>query len=73
MKVILFGSTDMVGQGALRECRFDPEVGSVLAIVRRPSGLRDPKVRESRAMLVVAKQGAPKRVLENRDIVALAP
>ncbi|MGI5147719.1 epimerase [Plantactinospora sp. CA-294935] len=46
MKVILFGATGMVGQGVLRECLRDPRVGSVLAVVRTPTGQRDPKLRE---------------------------
>jgi len=44
MKVILFGATGMVGQGVLRECLLDPEVESVLAIGRRPSGTQSPKL-----------------------------
>jgi uncharacterized protein YbjT (DUF2867 family) len=46
MKVILFGATGMVGQGALRECLLDPEVESVLAIGRRETGVRHEKLRE---------------------------
>ena len=46
MKVILFGATGMVGQGALRECLLDPEVESVLAIGRRATGVRHEKLRE---------------------------
>jgi uncharacterized protein YbjT (DUF2867 family) len=46
MKVILFGATGMVGQGALRECLLDPDVESVLAVGRSPTGQRDPKLRE---------------------------
>jgi uncharacterized protein YbjT (DUF2867 family) len=45
VKVILFGATGMVGQCALRECLFDPEVESVLAIVRTPTGKQHPKLR----------------------------
>jgi aspartate-semialdehyde dehydrogenase len=37
MKVIIFGATGMVGQGVLRECLLDPDVESVLAIVRKSS------------------------------------
>jgi uncharacterized protein YbjT (DUF2867 family) len=36
MKIILFGASGMVGQGVLRECLLDPEVESVLAVVRSP-------------------------------------
>ena len=46
MKVILFGATGMVGQGVLRHCLHDPEVESVLAIGRKPSGVSHPKLRE---------------------------
>jgi uncharacterized protein YbjT (DUF2867 family) len=46
MKVILFGATGMVGQGVLRHCLLDPEVESVLAIGRKPSGVSHPKLRE---------------------------
>jgi hypothetical protein len=34
VKVVLFGSTGMVGQGVLRECLLDPDVEGVLAVVR---------------------------------------
>jgi uncharacterized protein YbjT (DUF2867 family) len=46
MKVILFGATGMVGQGALRECLLDPGVENVLAVVRRSTGQRHEKLRE---------------------------
>jgi uncharacterized protein YbjT (DUF2867 family) len=46
MKVILFGSTGMVGQGVLRECLRDPEVTQVLAVVRAPTGRQHAKLRE---------------------------
>ena len=46
MKVILFGSTGMVGQGVLRECLRDPQVESVLTILRKPAGQPEAKVRE---------------------------
>lgn len=46
MKVILFGTTGMVGQGVLRECLLDPAVELVLSIVRAPTGRREPKLRE---------------------------
>jgi uncharacterized protein YbjT (DUF2867 family) len=38
VKVVLFGATGMVGQGALRECLLAPDVERVLAVVRSPSG-----------------------------------
>lgn len=46
MKVILFGSTGMIGQGALRECLLDPHVTEVLAVVRKPTGQTHSKLRE---------------------------
>ena len=46
MKVVLFGATGMVGQGVLRECLLDPEIESVLAIVRNSSLPQHAKLRE---------------------------
>lgn len=46
MRVILFGSTGMVGQGVLRECLRDPDVTEVCAVVRSATGQRDAKLRE---------------------------
>jgi uncharacterized protein YbjT (DUF2867 family) len=46
MKVILFGSTGMVGQGVLRECLRDPDVTEVLAVVRSATGQKHAKLRE---------------------------
>ena len=46
MKVILFGATGMVGQGALRECLLDPDVERVLAIGRSSTAQQHAKLRE---------------------------
>ncbi len=46
MKVVLFGSSGMVGQGVLRECLLDSGVTQVTSIVRAPTGRSDAKVRE---------------------------
>jgi uncharacterized protein YbjT (DUF2867 family) len=46
MKVILFGSTGMVGQGALKACLADPEVTQVLAVNRSSLGQTHPKLKE---------------------------
>jgi uncharacterized protein YbjT (DUF2867 family) len=46
MNVVLFGATGMVGQGVLRECLRDPEVRTVLSIVRSATGARQEKLRE---------------------------
>ncbi len=39
MKVVLFGATGMIGQGVLRGCLLDPDVGRIVSIVRT-GGLR---------------------------------
>jgi uncharacterized protein YbjT (DUF2867 family) len=47
MKVVLFGATGMVGQGALLECLRSPDVDAVLCVVRRPTGRHHEKLREA--------------------------
>jgi uncharacterized protein YbjT (DUF2867 family) len=46
MKVVLFGATGMVGQGALLECLRSADVEAVLCVVRRPTGRQHEKLRE---------------------------
>jgi len=46
VKVVIFGATGMVGQGVLRECLLDPDVESVLAVVRNASLPQHDKLRE---------------------------
>jgi len=46
VRVILFGATGMVGQGALRECLLDPGVMEVLVIGRSATRQQHPKLRE---------------------------
>jgi uncharacterized protein YbjT (DUF2867 family) len=46
MKVILFGASGMVGQGALRELLNDREVTAVLSIGRSATGQRHTKLKE---------------------------
>ena len=46
MRILLFGSTGMVGQGVLRECLADPEVTEVISVVRAPTGRDHPRLRE---------------------------
>ena len=46
MRIVLFGASGMVGQGALRECLLDPRVVHVAIVVRRPSGYDDAKLDE---------------------------
>jgi uncharacterized protein YbjT (DUF2867 family) len=47
VKVVIFGATGMVGQGVLRECLLDPDVESVLAVVRNVSLPQHDKLREN--------------------------
>jgi len=46
MKVLLLGTTGMVGQGVLRECLLDAGVERVLSIGRSASGVVHPKFSE---------------------------
>jgi hypothetical protein len=46
MRIVIFGESGMVGQGALRERLRDPEVEQVVSIVRAPSGATHQKLRE---------------------------
>jgi uncharacterized protein YbjT (DUF2867 family) len=46
MKILIFGATGMVGQGVLRECLLAPDVDSVVAIGRNPTGQQHPKLRD---------------------------
>jgi uncharacterized protein YbjT (DUF2867 family) len=46
MRVLIFGASGMVGQGVLRECLMDPDVESVVTIVRSATGQQDTKLRE---------------------------
>jgi uncharacterized protein YbjT (DUF2867 family) len=46
MRVIVFGSSGMVGQGVLRECLLDPDVTEVVTVVRAATTKKDPKLRE---------------------------
>jgi uncharacterized protein YbjT (DUF2867 family) len=46
MKVLLFGATGMVGQGVLRECLLDPDVKTVLSIVRKATAPHHAKLTE---------------------------
>jgi uncharacterized protein YbjT (DUF2867 family) len=46
LRILLFGASGMIGQGALRECLLDPGVAEVLAVVRRPLGQAHPRLRE---------------------------
>jgi uncharacterized protein YbjT (DUF2867 family) len=46
MRVVIFGGSGMVGQGALRQCLRDPEVEQVVSVVRAPTGTTHEKFRE---------------------------
>jgi uncharacterized protein YbjT (DUF2867 family) len=46
MRVIITGSTGMVGEGVLLECLKDLEIDEVLVINRKPAGVSHPKLRE---------------------------
>jgi uncharacterized protein YbjT (DUF2867 family) len=46
MRIVIFGASGMVGQGALRECLRDPEAEQVVSIVRAPTGTTHEKLRE---------------------------
>ena len=46
MKVLIFGATGMVGQGALRECLLDEAVSEVVTVGRTPTGQAHPKLKE---------------------------
>src|SRR6266478_8292687 len=46
MRIVIFGSSGMAGQGALRECLRDPEVEQVVSVIRAPTGATHEKLRE---------------------------
>ena len=46
LNVIVTGATGMVGEGVLFECMENPQVENILIIVRKPSGVSHPKVKE---------------------------
>lgn len=46
MIVLIFGATGSAGGSVLRVCLADPDVTEVRVIVRRPTGLTDPKLRQ---------------------------
>jgi len=46
MKVIITGSTGMVGQGVLLECIDDPRIKGILLLNRSPLNIEHPKVKE---------------------------
>lgn len=46
MKIIITGSTGMVGEGVLLECLNNNAVSEVLSISRKPCGITHPKLKE---------------------------
>lgn len=46
MKVILTGTTGMIGEGVLIECLNNPEITEVLSVSRRLTGKAHPKLKE---------------------------
>ena len=46
MKILIFGASGMVGQGALREALAAPDVERVVSVVRKPAGMQHPKLEE---------------------------
>ncbi len=46
MKLLVFGATGLAGSGVLRACLDAPEVSEVRVVVRRSTGVSDPKLRE---------------------------
>ena len=46
MKIIITGTTGMVGEGVLLECLAHPQITEVLSVSRRPTGITHPKLKE---------------------------
>jgi nucleoside-diphosphate-sugar epimerase len=46
MKVIITGTTGMIGEGILLECLADNRITEVLSVSRKPSGKSHPKLKE---------------------------
>lgn len=46
LKVIITGTTGMVGEGVLQECILNPDVEKILLINRKPGGYSDKKITE---------------------------
>ncbi len=46
LKVIITGATGMVGEGVMLECIANDYIKEILLIVRKPSGVAHPKVKE---------------------------
>ena len=46
MKVVITGTTGMVGEGILLECLNLPQITEVLSVSRKPTGITHPKLKE---------------------------
>lgn len=46
MKVIITGTTGMIGEGILLECLAHPAITTVLSVSRKPTGKQHPKLKE---------------------------
>lgn len=46
MKVIITGTTGMIGEGIMLECLNHPEITEVLSVSRKPTGVKHPKLKE---------------------------
>jgi len=46
MKVIITGTTGMIGEGILIECLNQPQITEVLSVSRKPTGIAHPKLKE---------------------------
>lgn len=45
-KVIITGASGMIGSEVLKHCLADPEIGELISLVRRPSGIQHEKLNE---------------------------
>lgn len=46
MKIIITGTTGMIGEGILLECLKHPQITEVLSVSRKPTGLTHPRLKE---------------------------
>lgn len=46
MKIIITGTTGMVGEGVLLECLKQPQITEILSVSRKPTGVTHPKLKE---------------------------
>lgn len=46
MKVIITGTTGMIGEGILLECLKQSQIAGILSVSRKPTGIAHPKLKE---------------------------